>query len=793
MFALIFRASAGVCLLSALAAPVFAQSASTADASASTSSEGLLEEVTVTAQFRAQPLQETPIAITAMTADALEARSQQTVIDVGAFAPNVNLTSATSLNGNAVSAFIRGVGQSDASFALEPGVGMYIDDVYYGTTFGAVFDLTDLDRVEVLRGPQGTLAGKNSVGGAVKMFTKKPDGEGGGFIEATYGSFSRTDIRASGEFKLADGMFARVSGVSKRSDGYFTLLDFGCANPGQGIAPSPSVGLDCKIGEEGGLDVQALRLALRYAPEGSPLEINLSGDVATDRSQSVATKLIYADNQRTRSYDPANPLAGVPLDSRFITGPESYSAYTTYRTGGNYTTVFGFPRQVAPGAFEAGPIAHADSHGFAATVDYQFSDSLSLKSITAYRKAEGLGGIDVDGSPLDVLLQTIQQNHKQFTQELRLSTRVGELVDLTVGGFYYDADDLLRMRNEIPDVIFDFLSNDPVSNKSKSVFAHSEFHLTEQLDLIGGLRYTDDEKTYTFSRRNIDGTIPSGIPPTTNFLLFGLDGAVGTYSDSHMDYRLGVNYRWNNDVMTYAQVSTGFKGGGVNPRPYVPQQILPFGPEELTTYEIGFKTDLLNRILRVNGAVFFNDYSDLQLALFVCPESPGLACSRPANAGNAEVKGAELEITAQPVTGLTVDATVGYLDFEYTDVNPATGVTLDMQAPFTNEWQGSAGVQYATKLGSAGTLTPRLDWTYQSSFFFNAVNTPLSRVAGRSLLNARLNYETNDGNWVASAAVTNLTDKFYYTSTNENVVNYQIATAAVGRPREWSIALKRRF
>ncbi|MEN7536736.1 TonB-dependent receptor [Aurantiacibacter sp. DGU5] len=750
------------------------------------------DQIVVTAQFREQALQDTPIAITAMSADLLESRGQETVADIGNFTPNVKLSQSSSLVGNSLIAFIRGVGQFDSNFALEPGVGVYVDDVYYGTTFGAVFDLSDLERVEVLRGPQGTLTGKNSLGGAVRLITQKPDGNDNGYVEATYGAYDRMELRAAGSITLAEGLYARVSGLMKRADGYMTLLDYGCANPGSGIAPSPAAGNGCEMGTEGGQDVKALRLNVRYAPAGAPIEINLSADIASDTSESVATKLLFASNPGVRSYDADNLAGGVPFDDRFITGPESYISYADYSSGGNYTTNFGTPLQVLPGTFDAEPRSEANSFGVSANIVYEMSENISLTSITAYREADGYAGIDIDGSPLAILTQAYDLSHKQFTQELRISAAIGDAADLTVGGFYYEADDLLANRTKIPSVLFDFLSNDPVETTSKSLFAHVEVRPAPDLTLIGGLRYTDDRKTYEFSRRNPDGSLPSGIPLTTNFLVAGLDGEVGVFDDDRLDYRIGVNYRWSDALMTYAQVATGFKGGGVNPRPYVADQVVPFGPETLTSYEIGFKSDIGGRVLRLNGAAFLNKFQDIQIALLQCPFSASVICGLPANAGDADVKGLELEAVLQPVAGLRFNGALGYLDFEYTDVDPLTGVTEDMVAPFVNEWQLSAGVEYEAALGS-GYLTPRLDWTYQSSFYFNAVNSSDNLVDGYSLFNARLSYESGNGNWTVSAAVTNLFDKFYYIGLNENIAAYGVSTGIVGRPREWSISLRRNF
>ncbi len=796
-----FRARATKCSSLAIAAslmglgiasPAIAQDA--ADAPPATDT-GTVNEIIVTAQFREQNLQDTPIAITAVDGETLEARSQTDVTDLGDFAPNVKIEPSTGIQGNSVAAFIRGIGQADSSFALEPGVGFYIDDIYYGTTFGAVMDLTDLQRVEVLRGPQGTLSGKNSVGGAIRLYTKEPDGSGEGFVEATYGSFDRLDLRASAGFAITDDLFARISGTSKTSDGFMTRLDYGCVNPDAGIPQTGAADEDCVLGTEGGRDLQSVRLALRYAPIDAPLEINLRADYADDDSETVATKLLVADNPGVRSFDPADPTAGIPFDSRFITGPESYTTYADYSTGGNFTTVFGIPYSVTPGGFSTQPRSTAESWGVAATVEYELAPNLSITSISGFRSAKGTSGIDVDGSPLTLLLQEFTYEHEQFTQEVRLSGQFGDgLIDTTVGGFYYDATDRIVGRSAIPTLLFDFIQDDNVSNKSISAFAHLEVHLTDRLDLIGGLRYTDDEKTYAYQRLNIDRTEPSGAFFTPNFLLAGLNGLEGSFEGDRVDYRIGANYDLTENVMVYAQVATGFKGGGVNPRPSAADQVLSFGPEIVTTYEAGAKTQLFDRRLRLNGAVFLNDYQDIQLVRYQCPNSAVLSCSVPSNAGNAEIFGFELEAFAEPVGNLQIDASVGYLDFDYTEItNPATLVTLDMIAPFISKWQASAGIQYEIEAPGGSAITPRLDWSYRSEFYYNSINNPFNLVDGYRLFNARLTYDSPNRNWSVSAAVTNLTDKFYLTGIAENIGAYGVSTGNPGRPREWSISVSRSF
>jgi iron complex outermembrane recepter protein len=249
------------CLLGA------AQVARSAELDAPTAGEGLAE-VVVTARFKSENLQAAPISITAVSADQIDARGYINVADVAHAAPNVNIEQAGSGFGKSAFVSIRGIGQNDFKYTFEPGVGFYIDDVYFGTVFGSVFDLTDINSVEILRGPQGTLFGKNTEGGAVRIFTKKPTGDGSGYLEAGGGSFERARFRGAYDFALIPSqLFVRVSAGSNHSDGYMNVLDFACANPTLAGRLTPVTNRNgCKIGTYGGDDVQVARIAVRYLP-----------------------------------------------------------------------------------------------------------------------------------------------------------------------------------------------------------------------------------------------------------------------------------------------------------------------------------------------------------------------------------------------------------------------------------------------------------------------------------------------------------------------------------------------
>ena len=227
-------AASAFAISAGLAAPALAQDTTGTQTGAADTGAGS-PVIVVTAQFREQNLQDTPLAITAMNAELLEARSQTSVEQVAAQAPNVTLTPQGQQNGSGLIAFIRGVGQTDFNFALEPGVGIYVDDVYIPTLTGSLLDLMDLERIEVLRGPQGTLAGRNSIGGAIRLFSRVPEGDGSGMLQVTYGSFDRLDVRGHADFAVTDNLFARIAGVSKNRDGHVRRLDYALTHPGSGV------------------------------------------------------------------------------------------------------------------------------------------------------------------------------------------------------------------------------------------------------------------------------------------------------------------------------------------------------------------------------------------------------------------------------------------------------------------------------------------------------------------------------------------------------------------------------
>src|SRR5690349_20672325 len=773
-----------------------------------------LEEITVTAQFRSENLQETPLAITAVTGDMLEARSQTSIYEVANQAPNVFLAPQAQANGSGLIAYIRGVGQTDFNFALEPGVGLYVDDVYYSTLTGSLLDLLDLDRVEVLRGPQGTLAGRNSIGGAIKLFSRKAEGKGGN-VSLTYGSYNRVDARASGDFTLVDDkLFARVAGVSKNRDGYVDRMDYGCTHPGSGV-PTLKLSDGCRLGTLGGVSYAAGRLSLRWLPSNS-VEVNFIADATNDSSEAGADVLRRAQqtlaptDPRYVRADDGNPatVPTVPYDCRFVPygqygcDPNKDDPYLSYATFVDSTA----PTNQRPFKPVVVPVVQTlNQYGLSANIDWQISEAYSLKSISAWRKYDSDWAQDVDCSPAasQQLLQTL--THWQWSQELRLNGSFGEAFDFTVGGFYFKQDGTLQARVDLNYAGIDFVHGpDPTPSTSYAGFLQGTWHATDALDFTVGGRYTKDDKDYVYHRHNPDGTLP--VPPTgfpfaptqpPNAVLAGLNGTSASFSSDQFDWRFVADYQWTDDVMTYVQASTGYKGGGINPRPFYVSQEQPFDPETLTTYEVGLKTDFADNRVRVNVAAFFNQYEDIILRLNNClyaPPGQQLPCQQPANVGSADVKGIELESNMILGGGFSIDLALSWLDFEYTETNFAvTGIPTTYITPFTPEEKGSLGLQYETKFAGDHTFVARADWSYQSQVYGDAFNNPYNRIPSYGTGNVRFTWRGPDDHWEASAEVMNVSDKLYYLATNDYSASAGSSSYSPGLPRTWAITVKRNF
>jgi iron complex outermembrane receptor protein len=758
----------------------------------------VLQEVTVTAQFREQSVQDTPLSITAISGDILESRSQTNIAEITNQAPNVTLKPQGAAFGPSLGASIRGVGQFDFNPALEPGVGLYVDDVYYATLTGSIMDLLDLERVEILRGPQGTLAGKNSIGGAVKLFSKKPSGEGG-YISAAYGTRDRLDLRGSADFALTEKLFARISGVSKKQDGYIQRRDYGCDHPGSGVPLLVSVGQGCVLGYDGNVDYSAVRGMLRFAASDN-LEITGAVDFTHDVRNPAGAVLVQATSTVNPNVQPVQGVTALP-GAAFVVPEGSYYNYATYYNPANTFRVLTGPNtgRTSP-TDETRPDEAVDFSGWGGSVhvDWTLADRLSLQSISAYRAYSWYFANDNDLSPLASSLGYGDLDFHSFSQELRLNGALfdGNRLEYTFGVFYMDQKSVYATTQDLRysgTGLTAFQGDDPINADTQAVFAHASYRITDPLTLNLGLRYTDEHKDYTFTRKTRTGA--------TYAPLAAIDGLRSDYNGDNFDYRVNAQYAWTDNVMTYVQVATGFKGGGISPRPFSAAQAVPFEPETLKSYELGVKSDLFNRRMRVNASVFFSDYTDMLLTLSSCPQyGVGLPCAVVANAGDAEIKGAELETEIRPIDNLSIDASVSYLDFKYTTINPAAGgpgrpngPQFGMRPAYTPTRKWSAGVQYEIQLGTLGTLTPRVDASYQGDLYTNGANAATNRIDSYTLGAARLTWRNTAETWESSLEVTNITNEYYYLTRFDQFTLTGLTDGQPGRPREWALTVKRKF
>ncbi len=800
-----------------------------------------IQEIVVTAQFREQKLQDTPLAITAVTAELIEARSATNLADVARAAPSVVLRPAAASFGNSISATIRGLGQGDFNPALEPGVGLYIDDVYYPRLTGANFDLLDVERVEVLRGPQGTLTGRNSEGGAIRFVSRKPTGEGGN-ISATYGSRNRMNLRATADFKLTDNLFARISGTFADQGGYVDVVDYGCAVPASGV-PSTVGGTKCNLYKQGDVGYRALKGMLRYAPNDD-LDIMITADYMNDARNNAPEVLLFGTggNPNTRTSN------GVPLSNNFICGPRcNYT--TTGSTAGSWQAGVAIPAlQGLPLPAVAGQQQTLyEGWGVSANIDYKLNDSLQIQSITAYRAWDMSFSVDGDLSPANTQFGNNALSHWFWSQELRLNANLADNLDLTVGGYYSDELTTYYTLQDIryvaipglppalaPLFPLQFIGNDPVDTEAKGAFGTLIYKPTEAMTITAGVRYSEDAKDYTFFRYNLDGRTINGFLDSIGAvygagfsgpdvrdangngnvteIVSSLTGRTASFRGSRWDYRLSVDYRFSPEVMVYATTSTGYKAGGVGPRPFNAAQARGFGPEEVTSYELGIKTDLLDRRLRVNVTGFYNELKNAQLTLLNCPQFGGPGpCALPQNAGDATVKGVEFEAFFNPVEGLQFDASASYLKYTFDCVNPAVvglpggacssdAAVVSRLADPAQGWQWNFGAQYEADLGSAGSITPRIDVNRQNKLPGNvlraAAGSPselFGQVPGYTITNGRLTWRNAERDLDISLEVTNVFNKYYFLNKFDLSDLAGSILGQVGRPREWALTVRKKF
>ena len=538
----------------ALAPDSFAQNES--------SNEGGIPDVIVTATRQATNLQSTPIAITAITSEALAERSITNTADLGSIVPNATFREAQGAFGKGVTAFIRGIGQGDTNLASEPGVAYYIDDVYYPLIFGSMFDLLDLDHVEVLRGPQGTLYGRNALAGAVNLVGKAPDLEHlEGFGEITTGEFNRLDVRAGINLPLGAGMALRVSAAEKRRTGYQDRLDFRCQMIKNGTPQLAgnfpfAEGLlvdtanftpdNCVIGHLGGEDSHAVRAQWLIKPSDR-VSVTFTGDWTSDESENQADTLLAVNdtvsngNANLRNIANQYTVPGGPTfayDSRFLTGDR----YSTYATFGDPTSAGAvvpgstfYNGSVLRGGFRYRAVSPVLNWGISGKLVVGLTDNIDLTVVGGYRKIDTVFSFDVDASPLAVENTRNNTGETHKSGEVRLSGKTG-WADWVGGVFYYRGSGFVHTTLVSPYNNLQRYQNNLYEPDSKAAFLNVTLKPFEKLGFVLGRRYSDDEKPVRYS--NLQDATPSGN------IIFNV-----TPKDNRFDWKAGVNYDLTDDTM----------------------------------------------------------------------------------------------------------------------------------------------------------------------------------------------------------------------------------------------------
>lgn len=727
-----------------------------------------VDVITVTARKREENLQDTPVAISAFTADGLAKKSVTTLDGIGDYTPNLVFDKGTGGTGGSTSTqiYIRGIGQADFLFTTEPGVGIYVDDVYIPRSIGSIMDLVNVERVEVLKGPQGTLFGKNSVGGAINVVSRRPGNEFEGSVEATYGRFDRVDVRAHLNLPLVeDKLAASLAFSSQDRDGYVDRVIAG--------------------DKLGGVNAKGVRGQVLWTPVDN-FDLLISSDYTRHRDDAIANTLLDVDQGGSLIglwNGLVAPVLATPYDDSYI----SADPFESSGTGPNFSDL--------------------DLWGVSGTATWQVGD-LIFKSVTAYRDQDAAFGQDSDHSPIRYFEQTVDDDQEQFSQEFQLNgAGFDGRLDWVVGALYFHEEGLSTYRIIFAPGIYDALELLPagiipglggagnpihpaldfdgavsagIDNDSYAAYAHMSFDITDRLGISGGIRYTSDKKNFT----SVFDRFSAGV--TTHDVAIDDEWSAWTP-------KVSLDYHLSDDVMTYVSAARGFKSGGFNGRPtnaFVAMQ--PFDPEYVWTYEAGLKSEFANRRLILNGAMFYSEYTNMQLSTVAIDNLGGIVVLVE-NAGAAEIKGFELELNAIPTRNVRIDAGVGFTDAKYTELDPSvSAITLDDDLVKTPKWSLNIGGEYYIPIGGWG-VTLRADYAYRTRTQHVADNNPLLEQDAYGLLNLRASVGPEDGSWELSAFGTNVTDELYISNGLSQFDTLGTTDVTFGRPAEWGVNAKWRF
>jgi len=887
-----------------------------------------LEEIVVTAQKRSENVQKVPIAITAFTAETIQSKGLNNLHALSNLTPNVNLDGGAPFSGDSsvLSASIRGIGQDDFAFNLDPGVGVYLDGVYLARTIGANQNLLDVDRIEILKGPQGTLFGRNTIGGAINIVTHTPGTESKLSGSMTLGSYNRHDVLLTADMPISDTLLTTVSVSSQTREGYQKVVPY----PGDSIIGSTPYQVSSQTdypkapgtqsnSAGGGENVQALRFKMLWHANDA-VDVTLAGDYTHEDQSGLANVIQSVTTSNATTYDdPNGPTAGNLFGTNImgnfynmcITTPGSalggpfntknglcgplavgtWNATTGKFSGSGYgpgspalggVGAVGVPNSVLAGLIAAYPsvapyvtqgphgvgsviypgqtpriywdyantqtgnidttyangpsFAKYDSVGSSITLDWQIANDLKFKSITGWRQINWNIGTDLDGTPESMQEVTDSQHQHQISQEFQLNGKaIDGRLNYALGLYYFSEGGYVH--DFVPfDTGYLYVldeAND-VKTDSYAAFTHLDFNVTDAWTVTAGGRYSLERKQFLGGQADLDGfsykisgcvdpaghasTYIPGLPPAVGnltcqqFLGFPVAGDPLRYFPNVWDHQnwnvftptLGTQYQFTPDMMGYVSFSKGFKSGGWTTRlsnPIASPELARFNPEYDKTYEIGLKSQWLDHHLQANVAAFYSKYDGIQLNV---QEGPSPVYQ---NAGNATIKGLELELASVFDNGFGLNFTAGYMDAYYTFLNPCLvyvncdpaqgaqfvpgfgGFSYHSELPKTPKTKFSVSPTYDFHLANNATVRVEGDYTYVAHMFNDGPNTVLMERQSTNTVNAAIHYIPPSQKFEFIAGGTNLSNDRYLTVGSTNYTAGEVV-GSYNPPRMWYFTIR---
>lgn len=723
------RLSIAAILAAQLPTPASAQSSN--DASVTS-----IESVVVTARRREESLQDVPVAISALTADQLQTQNVRTLEDMTAFAPNIKVNAGRATS-STINAYIRGVGQNDPLWGFEPAVGIYIDDVYVARPQGALLDVYDVERIEVLRGPQGTLYGKNTIAGAIKYVTRDIATDEAAFnVSATGGSYNQREVKIGGSMPVIDEhVFLGAAVAYLRRDGYGEIVDDGRARSYNRVGQDVS-----------DKDVLAARANATFV-WGDSSKLRILADTVQDNS---------------------NAAGGQRLNN--LTIPAGAAAGTYPRLNDRYDQRTDMP--VDRDRFI--------NKGVAATYTQSLTDALDLKIVGAYREGDGRQFIDFDELNRNLFQVPAQYSDDQTSGEVQL-TYTSDLVKGVAGVYYFAGQAEGAFDASLGSLGLTSLTKGSVDTDSIAAYFDTTWSLTNRLNLNVGARWNEDDKearvfvaqyvgvlapnATLFDERNV----PAG---------FTLAAVQSNYTNdrsfSNVSPRLGMDFKVQDDLMLYFSYAEGFKSGGFDMRGNQllnPNTSNGYDAEVADNFEVGMKSTWLDDSLRLNLTAFYTPYKDIQITTqeFLVRNGTPVNATAVLNAGKQVNQGVELETMWRPMAGLTLVANVGYLDAEFKEFftscpTPAPRCRVDLSGfnePINSpDWTTFVGGTYEWSLG-AGDMNIHAGYQYRGATKVANTTASITDQDAYDIVDLGVAYTTANDTWRFAVEGKNILDEAY--------------------------------